>query len=163
MIEITDWLDYNPDTGELVFKKSPSKGRKWNRSHPGKVAGSITQKGYVAIWWEGKHYKAHRLIAERFIPNPENKSQVNHKNGNKSDNRLSNLEWVTGSENVQHAFDTGLNAGHKRDINPLMKINSSDVEKIKQLYVKGSREFGTRALGKMFGVSHTAIRWALSS
>ncbi len=50
----------------------------------------------------------HRLMGDTYIENPEGKRTINHKNGNKQDNRLENLEWMTHGENTQHAYDTGL-------------------------------------------------------
>lgn len=55
-----------------------------------------------------KKFAIHRLLAINFIPNPENKRTVNHKDGNKLNNNLSNLEWATVAENVKHAYDNGL-------------------------------------------------------
>lgn len=64
-----------------------------------------------------KRMRVHRMVALTFIDNPDNKPYVNHINGNRSDNNVENLEWVTPSENTQHAVDTGLfKSGRKRAV-----------------------------------------------
>lgn len=70
---------------------------------------SLMTIGYVAIsmWVDGKEIKKslHVLLATAFIPNPENKKYINHKNGIRNDNRLENIEWCTQSENIRHCID----------------------------------------------------------
>lgn len=70
------------------------------------------RNGYLTVMLSDKMNRktisVHRLIAKHFIPNPEDKPAVNHKNGDKKDNRVSNLEWCTPSENMRHAYDKGL-------------------------------------------------------
>lgn len=68
-----------------------------------------------------KMFFVHRLVAEAFIPNPENKPQVNHIDGNRLNNHVENLEWATMSENVLHAYNTGLNYGLRGDLSPHKK------------------------------------------
>ena len=70
---------------------------------------NFTKAGdYVYVKIGSKSYRMHRLVAQTYIPNPKNKEQVNHIDGNKTNNMLCNLEWMTQSENIQHSFDIGL-------------------------------------------------------
>lgn len=84
-----------------------------NGQKPGKLLKiALMKNGYMSLELRmsdtNKRHLVHRLIAEAFILNPDNKPVVNHINGIKTDNRIENLEWCTQSENVRHAIDTGL-------------------------------------------------------
>jgi hypothetical protein len=71
------------------------------------------KKGYLKINLNKKSFFIHRLVAKAFIPNPENKPFVNHIDGNKANNNVNNLEWVTNSENMIHAYKNGLRNVYK--------------------------------------------------
>lgn len=75
-----------------------------NINKPKILIPQISNAGYFRIIIRNKHYSVHRLVAQTFIPNPENKPQVNHIDGNKLNNNVNNLEWATASENQKHNY-----------------------------------------------------------
>lgn len=69
---------------------------------------NIKAKGYIQVHCSNRVIKPHRLVALAYIPNPLNKPQVNHINGDKNDNSIGNLEWCTNLENMRHSWEIGL-------------------------------------------------------
>lgn len=124
---------------------------------------------------KGKMYLLHRLLALSFIPNPDNKPNINHIDGNKHNYDLSNLEWVTQAENLKHAKDTGLNRNHSTRVyhsepeSPEQyipvnqnnrKLTETDVRKIRELYRTG--DFSHSDLGAMFNIGKRNITQILN-
>lgn len=108
-----------------------------------------TAKGYVIVYLCIRSKTAvrsvHRLVAELFVPNPEGKPEVNHIDGDKMNNRASNLEWCTRSENMKHAYQTGLRQPNK-------------TRRSRFYYTDGVRRCTTRALAGLYGINYGTLR-----
>ena len=144
------------NTGKVVSdKRQGSKG--------GEINPTKNEFGYlqVKLYKDGagkyNNFAVHRLVASAFIDNPYNLPEVNHKDGDKNNNNVENLEWVTRQENVKHSFETGLNAPHCGEENGNHKLTQNDVDEIRKIYIKGDELFGGAALAKEYGVSVSTI------
>ena len=115
---------------------------------------------YPLVCMRGKGIKAsktiHRLVANAFIPNPENKPQINHKNGIKSDNRIENLEWCTASENGLHAYKENLITPLYGSKSPTSILTEENVLSVKRLF-RRNRNFHRGRVALKLGVSNSTI------
>lgn len=126
-----------------------------------KIVGlGISNRGYhyVSTKWPHQENKlVHRLVALAWIPNPENKPYINHKDGCKTNNVITNLEWCTPRENMLHSFAMGLNKKVKSgpgENSGAHKLTNKDVEQIKLLLAQG---FSYEKIGRMFRVREGTI------
>jgi hypothetical protein len=127
-------------------------------STSGKVLAVVDNRyGYKRVTMPGQVLAyVHILVAEAFVPNPENKPCVNHIDGVKSHNFATNLEWATHSENQQHAFDTGLQPSRKGDKNGRSKLSDAEVQTILKEYPERYKGWAKDTAAK-YGVHPTTI------
>jgi arginyl-tRNA synthetase len=116
LFEKTKYTKYYIDDTGNVYSMSSYFNRKTGREVLREKKTTINKKrGYVYVRTRTKNYQLHRLVASVFLDNPENKKTVNHKNGDKTDNRIENLEWATFKENSVHAKEKGLSHHLKKN------------------------------------------------
>lgn len=108
-------------------------------------------KGYYRVAIGRKLMFVHRLVAEKYVDNPEHKEQVNHKDGNKLNNCADNLEWVTNKENRKHAIENDLHT-HGEDC-PWSKLTKQQVD-----FIRKHTEFSSKELAPIFNVNASHIR-----
>lgn len=118
---------------------------------------TLNYKGYCRIKLCRNGYSIHRLVAQTFIPNPENKPQVNHINGIKTDNRVENLEWCTNQENSNHANRLGLKNPRKGISNGMCKLSESQIKEIIELYTSG--KYTQKEIASKYDITQTQISY----
>ena len=151
------WKDIQGFAGYQVSNHGRIKNNK-----TGKILKPYLTRGYLRVSLyndSGRKCKlVHRLVAEAFLPNPENKSDVNHINGCKTDANVCNLEWVSASENMAHAHSNGLRpvVNTQGENNGFAKLTEIKVFQIKLMLTEG--KLTQSEIASMFGVSRSAIK-----
>ncbi len=118
------------------------------------IRGGLASIGYRQVKCRGRCLYVHRLVAEAFLPNPEGRVNVNHKDGNKLNNHVLNLEWATPAENNSHAYATGLQPSGED--NPRSKLTNEDATNIRESYKNKYRGW-RRDTATRYGVSERVI------
>lgn len=147
-----DFLEYNN------YEVS-SLGRIRNKNTGKLLSGRINEDGYriVKLTYKKYHHDVwftHRVVAFVFIKNPRKHKEVNHKDGNKLNNSVENLEWCDRQHNMRHAFDNGLGVALSGTKSGASKLKIDDINKIFTLYESG---MSYSAIGRVFNVKHNTI------
>lgn len=133
-------VDYNINcNGEI---------RRWDN----KILTQTNAHGYLYVRLNGVRKAVHRLVAEKYIPNPENKPEINHKDGDKTNNNHWNLEWCTHKENINHAWKNELSNNRH-----LRKVTYQQAEEIRAL----SGKFSHRIIGEMYGIARQTVDYII--
>jgi hypothetical protein len=120
--------------GEIMSKRRDKNGKL--------LRGEVTKDGYARVTIMNispNRFFIHRLVAESFIPNPENKPCVNHIDGNKLNNKISNLEWVTYSENTIHCIQNNLVKTSSGISHYKSRFNEDQIREMRKRYNLGDR------------------------
>ena len=164
-------LKNNPDLPNEIWKDLPNYVGKYSISNLGRIRSlmlgakknciltpTVHRQGYLRIkLYDKKTFLIHRLVAETFIPNNDNKQTVNHINGVKSDNRVQNLEWATISENIRHAFKTGLNNPNNRKQPIYTKSKKVTDEQVKEIRFLYPNHLSMKQLSELYEISVAQI------
>ena len=153
-VEIEEWVLIDKD----YEVSSEGRIRRILNGRSKLLGGSLHNDGYIFVTIHGKQKPLHRYIAKAFIPGGGVGKQVNHKNGNKQDNRASNLEWCSSKENIEHSY--------KHCLQPVPtstykgKLSEEQRKEVKKLVASGV--LSRRKAAEKYGVSHSCINGIIS-
>lgn len=121
----------------------------------GKITkGSKSSNGYMRVSIKKKFYYVHRLIAQQFLPNPENLPQVNHKDMDTTNNAVSNLEWCDNGHNVRHSYEN--NISRKRSVSGNSRKSKLTDDQVVWV-IDNLGKISQREMARQLGVSHRVI------
>ena len=155
------WKEIDGYDGKY-FISNLGRVKSFQREKSGKLlALSHDNDGYLLV---GLHYaqkgipdkkaKVHRLVAQAFVPNPNNYPEVNHKDENKENNNANNLEWCTTRYNLTYGHRLDCAKGENNDKH---KLTINQVKEIRRLYISKDKEYGLSALARKYDVKHSSI------
>jgi len=141
-----------------------SNGTVWDNKLDVAVSRTPNEDGYLKVTLRSdlnkrKGFSVHRLVALLFLDNPNNLPEVNHKNGIKKDCSVDNLEWMTHSDNIQHAWDTGLIKNTEQRVRKIREANSYKFKKV--MCINTGEEFDSVSdAAKFYGGARSNL-WAV--
>ncbi len=150
--EVHGFEDYSISCQGNIFSKKAGKELKPFKNH----------NGYLRISLRGstrKNLYVHRLVGGAFLVKKEGMEEINHLDGNKLNNSVTNLEWCTPSQNVQHAYSTGITKPAKGILHHNSKL---DPEKVKHIRVLRGNGMTLKSIGDKFGISFSHVRKIVS-
>lgn len=147
-VKSLDRISYNPRYGECKLKGQMLKACP---NSNGYLGCSLVINGIT------KHFRIHRLVAMAFLPVVSNKLEINHIDGNKANNKLSNIEWCNRSENITHAFRLGLKKAPKGVINGECKLTEKQVLEIRQQYLGVRKGVSMDYLALKYNISRSQV------
>ena len=156
----------------LVYPKLLPEWNKYELNEVGEIRNIVTghilkpqklRSGYYSVRVKNGDSKLHIIIHKAmgytYLDNPLNLPEINHKDGNKLNNQIENLEWVSSSRNQHHKYNTGLLDKKKisGENNHAAKLTWEDIGCIRETYIPFSRIYGAKALARRYNVSKTTI------
>lgn len=138
------------DLGDYIIY---SDGKIWSKYKKNWLKTNQCKKGYLRITFRGKTHNVHRLIGLHFLENPHNYPQIDHLNGDKTDNRAENLEWVTQSTNITRSYKNGTHP---------VKLTNADVLEIRDYY-KRNQNVTQKEIAELWNTNQPTISRILSN